>query len=92
MIVVNGIEAKDLYEMLRSIVRDEMAAAQVQAKPEKIKPYLSVDDLSELTGWSKSIIYKGTSAGTIPHLKRGKLLFKRDEIIQWLESGRAVEV
>ena len=43
----------------------------------------------ELSGYSKAAIYQRTSKGMIPHFRRdGRLLFRRDEIINWLTENR----
>ncbi len=53
------------------------------------KQTLSVDDLANLTGLSKSTIYKLTSSRRIPHYKQVKhLYFDRREIEAWIRSER----
>jgi prophage regulatory protein len=48
------------------------------------KQVLNIDDLSKLTGWSKSYIYKKTSDGTLKYSKPlGKTLFFSRE---WIEN------
>jgi predicted DNA-binding transcriptional regulator AlpA len=48
------------------------------------KNILNIDDLSKLTGWSKSYIYKKTSDGTLKYSKPlGKTLFFSKD---WIES------
>ena len=43
----------------------------------------------KLTGYSKPAIYQRTSKGLIPHFRRdGRLLFQREEIINWLTENR----
>jgi len=43
---------------------------------------IGLNELYELIGYSKPAIYKRTSKGLIPHFRRdGRLLFRRDEII-----------
>jgi excisionase family DNA binding protein len=51
---------------------------------------LKIDQLESLTGWSKSHIYKLTSAGLIPYYKPfGKtIFFKKSEIEEWLLQNR----
>ena len=56
-------------------------------KPEK--ELGSIELAEEITGLSKSTLYRLTSTRAIPHLKKnGKLFFKRDELEKWLEEGR----
>lgn len=61
-------------------------------RPEKKKPetpIFGLNECSEFTGYSKSAIYARTSTNAIPFFKRdGKILFRRDEILSWLQEGR----
>ena len=53
------------------------------------KTVLNIDEVSSLTGLSKSTIYKFTSFGNIPHYKQAKhLYFDRLEIENWLKANR----
>jgi predicted DNA-binding transcriptional regulator AlpA len=55
---------------------------------------LTVEDVRELTGLSKSAIYQKTCSRDsnppeLPHFKRGKrLYFKRSEIVEWMTARR----
>lgn len=84
-IILNGIPPEDFWEQIRGIVHDAISAIP---KPEKVRPYLSLEEACELTDLSKSTLYRMTSEKQIPHIKRGgKLLFNRIELIEWLQSG-----
>jgi excisionase family DNA binding protein len=52
--------------------------------------FIGINDVSQLTGISKSRLYKLTSNGSIPHYKptMGKLLFLRHEILEWVENSK----
>lgn len=53
------------------------------------KQVLKIDEVSILTGKSKSHLYKLTCASLIPHYKQGKhLYFDRQEIESWLKVNR----
>lgn len=53
------------------------------------KEVLTIDEVSILTGKSKSHLYKLTCTGLIPHYKQGKhLFFDRHEIESWLKLNR----
>jgi excisionase family DNA binding protein len=53
------------------------------------KTVLNIDEVSNLTGLSKSTIYKLTSTNQIPHYKQSKhLFFDRVETEGWLKSHR----
>lgn len=57
------------------------------------KSVLNIDEVSNLTGLSKSTIYKFTHFGTIPHYKQAKhLFFDRLEIESWLKENRGFNV
>lgn len=54
-----------------------------------ISEIIGLKAVCELTGYSKPAIYQRTSKGLIPHFRRdGRLLFKSDEIINWLTENR----
>ncbi len=51
--------------------------------------YFNIEELSIYMHESVSSLYKKTSQNLIPHFKQGKkLLFKKDDIDQWLEKFR----
>ncbi len=53
------------------------------------KNVLNIDDVAFLYGFSKSTIYKMTSAREIPHYRRGKLLFfDKAELDEWAKQNR----
>jgi excisionase family DNA binding protein len=58
----------------------------------KIEPtYIDIHQVSDITGYQVSWIYRLTSARKIPHCKMGnKLRFKESEINEWIELGRKV--
>ena len=52
--------------------------------------FLLVEEASELLRTSKSTLYKLTMNSKIPHYKFGRnLLFKKEELIQFVENGDA---
>lgn len=53
------------------------------------KNTLTIEDVSLLYGFSKSTIYKMTSAKAIPHYRRGKVLFfDKAELDAWAKECR----
>ena len=53
------------------------------------KSILNINEVAELTGLSKSTIYKMTCTLGIPHYKKAKhLYFDREEIENWLKSNK----
>ncbi|SNS53036.1 Helix-turn-helix domain-containing protein [Ekhidna lutea] len=69
------------------IVLEKLEAIEDLLKSQKT--VLTIDDLTTLSGLSKSTIYKFTCTNKIPHYKRAKhLYFDRVEIENWLKSKR----
>lgn len=66
----------------------EFAEEFGKAKKKESK-YINVDGLGELTGLSKTTIYIKSSKKELPGAKKigGKLLFDREVIMNWIESG-----
>jgi excisionase family DNA binding protein len=54
------------------------------------KNILTVEGLMDYTGFSRKQIYKLTSTRRIPHYKPSgrKILFKKDEIDNWISLGK----
>jgi len=53
------------------------------------KTILNIDEVSVLTGLSKSTIYKMTSKREIPHYKKSKhLVFDKVECENWIKSNK----
>jgi excisionase family DNA binding protein len=54
---------------------------------EQHTPWLSIEKAATYLDWPKQRLYKLTAQGAIPHYKHdGRLLFRRDELDQWLRS------
>lgn len=52
----------------------------------------SIEDLMEVTGYSRQTIYNLKSQKRIPFRKKfGKLFFIPDEILNWIEEGESHE-
>lgn len=50
---------------------------------------LNLNEAAAFVGLAKGTVYKLTSAGTIPHAKRGKkLVFEREALEAWLLENR----
>lgn len=66
------------------------ALANIEAKLNATKEVLTFDEVADLTGLSKSYLYKLTSARQIPHYKpNGRLIyFNRAEVVEWMQRGR----
>lgn len=80
-----------LFEKLENIEQGLNGIYQVleQKNGSRKDEFLNIQELSELIEESVPSIYTRTSQRTIPYYKKGKkLLFKRSEIIKWIESGK----
>ncbi|HNP17598.1 MAG TPA: helix-turn-helix domain-containing protein [Fulvivirga sp.] len=85
-IILNGISFTEMMEQFRQVVKDEITAIP---SPDPKKKFLTIEEATEMTGYSKSTIYRMTSERTIPHLKNGgKLMFSYDDLSEWLMSGK----
>lgn len=85
-ILTQGVTLDEFLSSVREIIRDEVKALPA---PSKVKQFLTLSEACELTGLSKSSIYRLTSKKQIPHIKRGgKLLFNSVELTQWLTDAR----
>ena len=88
----------DLEPIIRVIVEKEITRQlapqleQAHAKAESVRKdseYLSIEDLSELTGLKRATIYAKRSRREIPAYKFGReLRFKRSEINDWMQVKR----
>ena len=72
---------QEIISKLAAIERNTLLAA---------KNVLTPDDVVQLTGMSKSCLYKLTSTRKIPHYKpNGKMVyFNREELEKWMQSNR----
>lgn len=76
-----------IYKMEERIMAELQALKQLTLL--SAKNVLTIDDVTLLTGVSKSALYKMTCAREIPHYKRGKFLFfDRAEIERWMKENR----
>lgn len=93
MLIPNDIRLIDLtVAQWRQILREEMAllssSGSDTAAGSKVET-VPIEKLSELTGWSKSAIYKKCSLRILPHSKVGKeLRFDMNEINEWIAKQK----
>ena len=86
MMAVFSQEMEDrIYERLRK--RIDTTDKNDQELQEKQDEYLSVDELSDLTGLKKATIYAKRSRRELPAYKFGReLRFKRSEVDAWINT------
>lgn len=78
--------SKNVLEALQQQDKRLMRIEKLLSTQKKV---LNLDEVSQLTGLSKSHLYKLTSWGMIPHYKQSKhLYFDRDEVNNWLKANK----
>jgi excisionase family DNA binding protein len=86
------MEIKDIGKELQEIKDIGKELQEIKKLLSVQKEILNIDELSQLTGFSKSTIYKKTHTGQIPHYKQSKhLFFDRSEIINWLKANKGFD-
>lgn len=75
----------DMEAIIKSVFQE---ALSIQSKQSEI---LSIEEVSNLTGYKKATIYKLTHERKIPYHKPAhggrRIFFKKEEIDQWLQSN-----
>lgn len=76
---------------LRALIRDEVLHALRTNHPKQTPApqednYLTIDEASSFLKIAKQTIYHNLDK--IPHIKRGKLYFKKSDLLRYLEDGR----
>lgn len=78
---------------LRSIIRDETTRVVAESLPgvfrqATMKPYLTNDEVAELTGWSKRQLANRRKSGSLPYTKRGRtVLYRTEDVEAFLAAG-----
>jgi len=69
-------------------VRDLQGFLEHESAKGSQKEVLTLSELAQFIGKSKSTIYKLTCTGAIPHFKKGKhLYFDREAILAWIRNS-----
>ena len=78
-----------MVEILEALQKQDERLKNIENLLSLSKTVLNIDEVSKLTGLSKSTLYKLTCTGLIPHFKKAKhLYFDRIEVENWLKSNR----
>jgi excisionase family DNA binding protein len=96
MLIPDNMRVIDLtVGQFRQILREErnqFSFVQSEVLTHSDEPHIEtvpIEKLCELTGWSKSSVYKKCSLRLIPHHKVGKeLRFNMDEINKWIKNKK----
>jgi len=80
----------DLEKIVRKAVQEAVLLAVREAVRQAARPpYLTVEGLSKITGWSKRRIRYLVKERRLPHIRHGrKILFKTSEIEAILEEAK----
>lgn len=86
-----GVELSELLNGVRQICREEISEVLqkglIQSKADD--EFMSMDQASVFTKKAKQTLYGLCSSKDIPHYsKSGQNYFKKQELIEWIESGR----
>jgi len=86
----NEISFDSLPSVVASLVHEISQIKKLltnKAQPEDLP--VNIDTACLILGLTKPTIYRYTSEGTIPHMKKGKrLYFYKKDLVKYLESGR----
>lgn len=83
-------EKEEIRALLKQVVREVLheffdSRTSVLSETELI----DVKQASIILNLARATVYEKTSLKLIPHYKKGKkLLFKRSELFEWIESGK----
>ena len=76
-------------EIIKQLRNQDERLRNIETLLSLSKSVLNIDEVSLLTGLSKSTIYKFTHYGTIPFYKQAKhLYFDKKEVENWLKEKR----
>jgi excisionase family DNA binding protein len=54
--------------------------------------FLTINEAALFLGLAKQSLYQLVSKKKIPVMKQGKLFFRRDDLITWVESGKKLTI
>jgi hypothetical protein len=81
-------EQQLVNELKRSFVTETIAIIGQHLSTTGSKPYLTQNDVCELTGWSKRQLAYKRKKGEIPYIKRGRTVwYKSSDLVLWFEQG-----
>ncbi|HLO42932.1 MAG TPA: helix-turn-helix domain-containing protein [Leadbetterella sp.] len=86
-----GVELSELLNGVRQICREEISDLLRNgiSKAQPDDEYMDMDQASVFLKKAKQTVYALCSSNSIPHFsKSGQNYFKKQELIEWIESGR----
>ena len=87
MINIVQLNYEDLQTVIKNCLRDAIQEIKAIPDPPKLSDRCTLPEACEITGLSRSLIYKMSMDGTIPKEKYGKrLVFSRKALNEWIEK------
>ena len=86
-----GVELSELLNGVRQICREEITELLRNgiSKAQPDDEFMDMDQASVFLKKAKQTLYALCSSNSIPHFsKSGQNYFKKQELIEWIESGR----
>jgi excisionase family DNA binding protein len=88
-IILSSLSLDDIATRVAEKVYNLQQSNNEQKEEPKGDEYLTIVQASELLNLAKPTIYSLTCKHEIPFLKKGKkLYFKKNDLVEWLNSGR----
>lgn len=80
------VNKDQLKEVVREVLEEFFRERNATSTEHEL---MDVKQVSVLLNLARATVYEKTSLRVLPHYKKGKkILFKRSEILAWMESGR----
>lgn len=87
MVQIIQVDAKELQTIVKRCFLESISEVRSLSAKQEPPDRISIDEVIELTGLRKSVVYKKSCENTIPKSKFGKrLVFSRKAILEWMES------
>jgi excisionase family DNA binding protein len=78
---------EDLQTVIKDCLRDAIAEIKAIPTPEPMPDRCTLPEACQITGLSKSLVYKMSMDGVIPKEKYGKrLVFSRKALNEWVQA------
>jgi excisionase family DNA binding protein len=88
-IILTSLTTDDFKHMVIQAMKEVFHHSSPSSSNGNSKELMNIDEASTFLDIAKTTLYKFTSERKIPHIKKAKkLLFKRSELIAWLETAK----
>jgi excisionase family DNA binding protein len=93
-IILSPIHVNELSLLIEDSVRKALKDIPTQVKaPEPESDLINIEEAATILNLSVQTIYGLTSSRKLRHFKKGKrLYFSKNEIVEWIKSGRKKSV